>query len=115
VTIRMDFRIVTVRIAMRNLYVSKEFRSGLLVPVHRPGTRRATEVDCVLNNRQGFGDGTHPGPIPAKGMTFPLTLLGRADEVIDFGPPLPTCALHKVGQLARVLRTCRSYYRHIRS
>jgi hypothetical protein len=28
------------------------------------------------------------------------------------GPPLPTCALHKVGRLARVLRTCRSYYRH---
>jgi len=72
-----------VRIAMRNLYVSKEFRSGLpsfpctdLAPV-------GTEVDCVLNNRHGFDDGMHPGPIPAKGVTFPLTLLGRADEVIE--------------------------------
>jgi hypothetical protein len=33
------------------------------------------------------------------------------------GPPLPTCALHKVGRLDQpgVLRTCRSCYRHSRS
>jgi hypothetical protein len=30
-------------------------------------------------------------------------------------PLLPTCALHKVGRLARVLRTCPSCYRHSRS
>jgi hypothetical protein len=28
------------------------------------------------------------------------------------GPPPPTCALHKVGRLAGVLRTCPSCYRH---
>jgi hypothetical protein len=31
------------------------------------------------------------------------------------GPPLPTCALHKLGRVAGVLRTCRSCYRHSRS
>jgi hypothetical protein len=31
------------------------------------------------------------------------------------GPTLPTCALHKVGRLAWVLRKCRSCYRRSRS
>jgi hypothetical protein len=83
VKLRMDSRIVT----GQNCYAESLRLEGISnrSPRSRAPTWHpwATEVDWVLNNRHGFDDGTHLGPIPAKGVTFPLTLLGRADEVIE--------------------------------